>query len=78
MTITIIVFSIATVIGIYQRIRWANACRYNMPVDRFSALATARPDWIVPRPWSWKTLYGAAFVVWVVLMIFRLWALGVL
>ena len=71
MTITIVVFSIATLIGFYQRIRWANARRYSMPVDRFPALAAAHPDWITPRPWSWRVTYGVAFVAWVVIC----WAL---
>lgn len=76
MTITITVFSIATIIGVYQRIRWANARRYNLPVERFPALAAAHPESITPRPLAWLTLYGAAFVVWAALIVFRLWALS--
>ena len=62
----ILVFVIATAYGISARIRWANAKRYNMPASQHPAFVAAHPGLVVPRPWSWRVTYGAAFAAWVV------------
>lgn len=64
MIIFAIIFTLATMWGLMQRIRWANARRYNMPASKHPAFVAAHPESVVPRPWAWRVTYGVAFIVW--------------
>ena len=33
------------------------------------AFVAAHPEYIAPRPWSWRVTYGVAFVVWLALVV---------
>ena len=68
----VLIFIIASAFGVDQRIRWANAKRYNMPASQHPAFVAAHPDLVVPRPWSWRTVYSVTLVVWLGMV----WALG--